>query len=335
MGSCISNSSVSVAVEPYVTGPQSTTYHLVGESDSKDDAMQGRDDSLAHLMVPISGATKIPYPSGYHIHPTDQILSTLAIEGLTKGYTSTDLTMLIQSTSSKFCSHVISVFPHICYCTSPSCFFTILVKKHLRHCCKAELCPVYQIVSTYMRNLVDEDAEYGTLNPESFKGIKTSNTEEIADRCAICINDFKKGHYIDTLPCGHKFHSRCCSDCMKKSSKCPMCRHELNEGVSGIIKIYEEEIIVSAMAGLLSGLYGPSSGSTSGFLSSAPASLFPGGPASTSITNESDFGGTGSSSASTESEMLNILELLSTLMPGTQPEAPAESISESVFGPES
>ena len=50
-------------------------------------------------------------------------------------------------------------------------------------------------------------------------------TEDIADNCVICMEQFRAGHSCQTLPCFHRFHQNCISRWLKTKQICPMCKH--------------------------------------------------------------------------------------------------------------
>ncbi|CAF0886511.1 unnamed protein product [Rotaria sp. Silwood1] len=45
--------------------------------------------------------------------------------------------------------------------------------------------------------------------------------------CDICLNEYKPDDKLRTIPCLHRFHSKCIDKWLKKNSKCPMCRSDL------------------------------------------------------------------------------------------------------------
>ncbi|CAF1571097.1 unnamed protein product [Adineta ricciae] len=47
--------------------------------------------------------------------------------------------------------------------------------------------------------------------------------------CDICLNEYKTHDKVRTIPCLHRFHTRCIDKWLKKSSKCPMCRSDLRK----------------------------------------------------------------------------------------------------------
>ncbi|XP_030464021.1 receptor homology region, transmembrane domain- and RING domain-containing protein 1 isoform X3 [Syzygium oleosum] len=46
--------------------------------------------------------------------------------------------------------------------------------------------------------------------------------------CAICLEDYKDGEILKTLPCQHEFHSACVESWLKKGGLfCPVCKHDV------------------------------------------------------------------------------------------------------------
>ena len=56
---------------------------------------------------------------------------------------------------------------------------------------------------------------------------KIKYKESNEPKCAICIEDFKKGQTIYNLNCSHIFHVRCLNKELKKRLKCPLCREAI------------------------------------------------------------------------------------------------------------
>jgi hypothetical protein len=47
-----------------------------------------------------------------------------------------------------------------------------------------------------------------------------------AEECSLCLDNFKKGEDILTLPCEHFFHENCLTPWLIKSNLCPMCKQD-------------------------------------------------------------------------------------------------------------
>jgi hypothetical protein len=68
-------------------------------------------------------------------------------------------------------------------------------------------------------------------SPHLTRAAKRAREEEDAsgvakegEQCVICLDTLSK-HDVSTLPCGHKFHSKCMmKNIMSHNSKCPICR---------------------------------------------------------------------------------------------------------------
>ncbi|CAF1368122.1 unnamed protein product [Rotaria magnacalcarata] len=50
------------------------------------------------------------------------------------------------------------------------------------------------------------------------------NVSVVGIVCDICLNEYKPDDILRTIPCLHRFHSKCIDKWLKKNSKCPMCR---------------------------------------------------------------------------------------------------------------
>eukprot|EP00747_Dinoflagellata_sp_TGD_P167695 gnl/TRDRNA2_/TRDRNA2_192578_c0_seq1.p1 gnl/TRDRNA2_/TRDRNA2_192578_c0~~gnl/TRDRNA2_/TRDRNA2_192578_c0_seq1.p1 ORF type:complete len:386 (+),score=77.56 gnl/TRDRNA2_/TRDRNA2_192578_c0_seq1:70-1227(+) len=54
------------------------------------------------------------------------------------------------------------------------------------------------------------------------------DASKVADtNCQICMEDFKEGDELKTLPCFHIFHAACIDQWLKVNSICPTCRHKV------------------------------------------------------------------------------------------------------------
>ena len=54
-------------------------------------------------------------------------------------------------------------------------------------------------------------------------GTKTVLTEDLTDKCSICLEHMLKGSSVRILECTHKFHNKCFAGWDQNS--CPECRH--------------------------------------------------------------------------------------------------------------
>ncbi|KAL0750097.1 hypothetical protein Bca101_032100 [Brassica carinata] len=71
----------------------------------------------------------------------------------------------------------------------------------------------------------------------------TKKSRRIADRCTICLEEFKTGRKIVTLECGHEFGDECIVEWFKVNHVCPLCRFALpceDDGDSLVENSYEK-----------------------------------------------------------------------------------------------
>jgi len=47
--------------------------------------------------------------------------------------------------------------------------------------------------------------------------------------CVICLEEFKNGDEVITLPCFHLYHKKCISDWLKLNNACPICKHVIKK----------------------------------------------------------------------------------------------------------
>jgi hypothetical protein len=43
--------------------------------------------------------------------------------------------------------------------------------------------------------------------------------------CVICLEEFKNGDDVITLPCLHIYHKTCITDWLLENNTCPICKH--------------------------------------------------------------------------------------------------------------
>ncbi|CAF5087472.1 unnamed protein product [Rotaria magnacalcarata] len=78
----------------------------------------------------------------------------------------------------------------------------------------------------------DDDLFSSGLSKHLIECYPMTTAEEIAVVgviCDICLNEYKANDKVRTIPCLHRFHTRCIDKWLKKSSKCPMCRSDLKK----------------------------------------------------------------------------------------------------------
>ena len=45
--------------------------------------------------------------------------------------------------------------------------------------------------------------------------------------CVICLEEFKNGEFITSLPCIHFFHSNCIKNWLTRNNECPVCKFKI------------------------------------------------------------------------------------------------------------
>jgi hypothetical protein len=54
-----------------------------------------------------------------------------------------------------------------------------------------------------------------------------SSIDDAIDSCAICLDSFKEGDKVKSLPCFHSFHDNCIDKWLRQASLCPVCKFYL------------------------------------------------------------------------------------------------------------
>jgi len=73
------------------------------------------------------------------------------------------------------------------------------------------------------------------MEPDLLSLIKShviQNYNELSDSkkdCVICLEEFKNGDVVITLPCFHLFHKQCITDWLKRENSCPICKHVMKK----------------------------------------------------------------------------------------------------------
>ena len=63
--------------------------------------------------------------------------------------------------------------------------------------------------------------EESQINDETF-------IQNEKNKCSICLEDYKLGDKISYLPCFHLYHYKCIKKWLKCSTKCPLCKKEVD-----------------------------------------------------------------------------------------------------------
>ncbi|WZZ68405.1 hypothetical protein YC2023_079775 [Brassica napus] len=76
------------------------------------------------------------------------------------------------------------------------------------------------------------------LEKDCHKCVKVLGPDmDMFDACCICQEGFFLGGYATITSCSHVFHSSCITDWINKSTKCPLCRVQLEFGLNFLIPI--------------------------------------------------------------------------------------------------
>ena len=78
------------------------------------------------------------------------------------------------------------------------------------------------------QQMINEEIE--ELEPTDDERINSylSNGIELIETCSICLDDIITIESTSKLSCRHHFHTNCIKLCLKRNSKCPLCRQICN-----------------------------------------------------------------------------------------------------------
>ena len=91
-------------------------------------------------------------------------------------------------------------------------------------------------INNSSNNLGDEDSSVSNENgldeeiTNSFPKRIVEDINKIKEKnCIICLEEFKKGDELTTVPCFHVFHPNCINKWFENNKSCPICKIEFNE----------------------------------------------------------------------------------------------------------
>lgn len=88
---------------------------------------------------------------------------------------------------------------------------------------------IFILIIYFSNNKKRKENEQLERIKDYLKRAKT-NKKIISESCVICLETFENDTKdISTLPCGHQFHTKCITEWMLKSKKCPLCREVIND----------------------------------------------------------------------------------------------------------
>ncbi|KAL8141523.1 hypothetical protein V2J09_014555 [Rumex salicifolius] len=88
-----------------------------------------------------------------------------------------------------------------------------------------ELLSLGEAIGTECKGLSQSDLN--SLPTFKFKSrflIKKSKSGD----CPICISEYRHNQYLTTLPCAHRYHTKCINRWLSENKNCPICQMEVN-----------------------------------------------------------------------------------------------------------
>ncbi len=86
------------------------------------------------------------------------------------------------------------------------------------------------IIDTLFGDYDSELEQIGGVSPSTLDQLPLrvfhSGRDKI-DQCSICIESFKTGEDVRTLPCLHQFHQCCVDHWLTSKNTCPICKHQI------------------------------------------------------------------------------------------------------------
>ncbi|XP_022590722.2 uncharacterized protein LOC34618153 [Cyclospora cayetanensis] len=82
------------------------------------------------------------------------------------------------------------------------------------------------------RRLVDAFIEF--LPTSKYDSERGSRLDAEHRKCTICFDEYEGGETQRRLPCTHSFHQRCIDCWLKRSTLCPICKHDLRTDIAAV-----------------------------------------------------------------------------------------------------
>jgi hypothetical protein len=54
-----------------------------------------------------------------------------------------------------------------------------------------------------------------------------NNNSHNSHRCSVCLEAYRAGDQLRTVPCFHSFHKHCIDDWLSRKAECPVCKHSV------------------------------------------------------------------------------------------------------------
>lgn len=81
---------------------------------------------------------------------------------------------------------------------------------------------------------IERTTRVSTVGHAALAGQGCSDGSDISDehcKCMICFELFSKGDALRILPCLHRYHRTCIDEWLRRSCRCPICKHDVTETV--------------------------------------------------------------------------------------------------------
>ncbi len=70
------------------------------------------------------------------------------------------------------------------------------------------------------------EGQISRLPCRDFSEVDVSISRQRNEYCSICLAPYELGESVRTIPCLHRFHSKCIDSWLKQKSLCPVCKFE-------------------------------------------------------------------------------------------------------------
>lgn len=170
--------------------------HLSGNVDI--DLQLALDEAMARDLQALEDGVDDMSISGTGVHNATEN------EGDTSGNTSANASASISTSSSAMGQNDDEALPEMTY---------------------EELLSLGEAIGTESRGLSQGDID--SLPTFKFKSGLFIKKGKPGD-CPICISEYRHNQYLTTLPCAHRYHTKCINRWLSENKNCPICQMEVN-----------------------------------------------------------------------------------------------------------
>lgn len=98
------------------------------------------------------------------------------------------------------------------------------------------LVPEQNLRAMRVANPPAQRAAIAALPSHKVTSAEVAAASESRKTCAVCMEEFRAGEQMRTLPCFHDFHKRCVDRWLRQQGVCPICKHRVDGQPSSLVR---------------------------------------------------------------------------------------------------